>query len=146
MMIFKESIIVLFFIRSKNKFQKSILSRWEFPEEQRPSPRSGILSSKCRIFSVLRLQRFLTLKIRWRDGFSIDGGELRHYSDPGSREFMVRIKIAIEELQSVLSFSGFSDERIHPGGAGERSKRGGGACGHGGPQVGIKTLLDCFNQ
>ena len=29
------------------------------------------------------------LNIRWRDGFSIDGGELRHYSDPGSREFMV---------------------------------------------------------
>ena len=80
------------------------MSRWEFPEEQRPSPRSGILSSKCRIFSVLRLQRFLYVEIRWRDGFSIDGGELRHYSDPGSREFMVRIKIAIEELQSFCLF------------------------------------------
>ena len=32
------------------------------------------------------------LNIRWRDGFSIDGGELRHYSDPGSREFMVGLQ------------------------------------------------------
>ena len=29
--------------------------------------------------------------IRWRDGFSIDGGELRLYSDPASREFMVGV-------------------------------------------------------
>ena len=33
------------------------------------------------------------LNIRWRDGFSIDGGELRHYSDPGSREFMVGLQL-----------------------------------------------------
>ena len=33
------------------------------------------------------------LNIRWRDGFSIDGGELRHYSDPGSREFMVGLQV-----------------------------------------------------
>ena len=32
-------------------------------------------------------------ELRWRDGFSIDGGELRHYSDPGSREFMVCMKM-----------------------------------------------------
>ena len=80
--------------------------------------------------------------IRWRDGFSIDGGELRHYSDPGSREFMVCW--TIQEVQSFKSFSGFSDERIHPGGAGERSKRGGGACGHGGPQVGGACFTQCL--
>merc|ERR1712177_6761 len=27
----------------------------------------------------------------WRDGFSIDGGELRLYSDPASREFMASV-------------------------------------------------------
>ena len=98
LIIFKESIVLLFFIQSKNN------SRWEFPEEQRPSPRSGILSSKCRIFLCFTSAALSYVEIRWRDGFSIDGGELRHYSDPGSREFMVRIKIAIEELQSFCLF------------------------------------------
>jgi len=35
-------------------------------------------------------ERHFVLKM-WRDGFSIDGGELRHYSDPGSREFMASV-------------------------------------------------------
>ena len=43
-------------------------------------------------------------------------------------------------------FSGFSDERIHPSGAGERSKRGWGTCGHGGPQVGGACLTQCEVQ
>ena len=32
-------------------------------------------------------ERHFTLKM-WRDGFSLDGGELRKYEDPGNREFM----------------------------------------------------------
>merc|ERR550517_2017806 len=36
------------------------------------------------------VERHFVLKM-WRDGFSIDGGELRHYSDPGSREFMASV-------------------------------------------------------
>jgi len=35
-------------------------------------------------------ERHFVLKM-WRDGFSIDGGELRLYSDPGSREFMASV-------------------------------------------------------
>merc|ERR1712130_190345 len=35
-------------------------------------------------------ERHFVLKM-WRDGFSIDGGELRLYTDPGSREFMASV-------------------------------------------------------
>jgi len=35
-------------------------------------------------------ERHFVLKM-WRDGFSIDGGELRLYSDPASREFMASV-------------------------------------------------------
>ena len=72
--------------------------------------------------------------IRWRDGFSIDGGELRLYSDPASREFMV----GVEKRDSTYCRfrpSGFCDAWSHPcrtgeGGQGRRS-----SCGHGRPQV-----------
>ena len=33
----------------------------------------------------------ITLKL-WRDGFTINDGEMRRYSDPGSREFLATIK------------------------------------------------------
>ena len=47
------------------------------------------------------------------------------------KEFIVHVGISFQ------SFSGFSNERIHPCRAGERSKRGRGACWHGGPQVSL---------
>ena len=43
--------------------------------------------------------------IRWRDGFSIDGGELRLYSDPASREFMVGVEKRELGTLDLLPFS-----------------------------------------
>ena len=43
--------------------------------------------------------------IRWRDGFSIDGGELRLYSDPASREFMVGVEKREFKTLDLLLFS-----------------------------------------
>ena len=42
---------------------------------------------------------------RWRDGFSIDGGELRLYSDPASREFMVGVEKRNVRTLDLLPFS-----------------------------------------
>ena len=42
----------LFFTQVCQRKKESTMSRWEFLEEHRPNLRSGILSSKCKVFSA----------------------------------------------------------------------------------------------
>ncbi|CAD6211887.1 GSCOCG00003882001-RA-CDS [Cotesia congregata] len=95
--------------------QDQSISGDERPQQQRPSTFSGTgyklgqTSSDTEVIPGASSQRspdagVITLKL-WREGFTINDGELRSYSDPQNREFMETIKrgeVPMELRQEVL--------------------------------------------